>query len=41
MLYIRQHASLVIGVLDLLHFDHLSLLEYLYSIETLVVLRLD
>lgn len=41
MLDIAQHASLVVGVLDLLHLDDLSLLEHLDGIEPLVMLRLD
>lgn len=36
-----QHAALVIGVFDLLHLDHLGLLEHFDSIEALVVLGLD
>ena len=41
MLDIGQHAALVIGVLDLLHLDHLCLFKHLDSVEPLVVLRLD
>lgn len=41
MLDIAQHASLVVGVLNLLHLDDLSLLEHLDGIEPLVMLRLD
>jgi hypothetical protein len=35
-----QHAALVVGVLDLLHLDHLRLLEHLYGIEAAVVAAL-
>ena len=35
-----QHTSLVIRVLDLLHLDHLLLLQNFNSVEALVVLRL-
>jgi hypothetical protein len=41
MLDLLQHAALVIGVLDLLHLDHLGLLQHLDGIEALVVLGLD
>jgi len=41
MFHFLQHAPLVIGVFDLLHFHHLGLLEHFDSIETLVVLGLD
>lgn len=41
MLDIAQHASLVVGVLNLLHLDHLSLLEHLDGVEPLVMLGLD
>lgn len=40
MLYFLQHAALVVGVLDLLHLDNLSLFEHLDGIETLVMLGL-
>ena len=36
-----QHPTLIICVFDLLHLDHLILLEDLDSIEALVVLGLD
>ena len=41
MLDLLQHAPLVIGVLDLLHLDHLGLLQHLDGIEALVVLGLN
>lgn len=41
MLDFLQHATLVIGVLDLLHLDNLLLLQYLDGIEALVVLGLN
>lgn len=41
MFDVTQHAALVIGVLHLLHLDHLGLLEHLDSVKPLVVLRLD
>jgi hypothetical protein len=41
VLDLLQHAALVVGVLDLLHFNDLRLLEHLDSIEALVVLGLD
>lgn len=41
VLDLLQHAALVVGVLDLLHLDHLGLLEHLDGIEALVVLGLD
>ena len=41
MLDLAQHPSLVVGVLDLLHLDHLRLLQHLDGIEPLVVSRLD
>lgn len=41
MLDLLQHAPLVVGVLDLLHLDHLCLLQHLDGIEALVVLGLD
>lgn len=41
MLDVAQHAALVVCVLDLLHLDHLRLLEHFDSIEALVVLGLD
>lgn len=36
-----EHATLVVGVLDLFHLDDLGLFQYLHSIEAVVVLRLD
>jgi len=41
MLDLLQHPPLVVGMLDLLHLDYLSLFQYLDGVETLVVLRLD
>lgn len=41
MFDLLQHPTLVVGVLDLLHPDHLGLLEHLDGIEALVVLGLD
>lgn len=41
MLDLLQHAAFVIGVLDLLHLDHLSFLENFDGIVALVVLGLD
>lgn len=41
MLDFLQHATLVVGMLDLLHFDNLLLFEDLDGIETLVMLGLD
>ena len=41
MLDLLQHATLVVGMLDLLHLDNLLLLEDLDGIEALVVLGLD
>jgi hypothetical protein len=41
MFDLLQHTALVIGVLDLLHLDHLSLFQHLDGIEALVVLGLD
>lgn len=41
MLDLLQHAALVVGVLDLLHLDHLRLLEHLHGVEALIVLGLD
>lgn len=35
-----QHAALVVCVLDLLHLDHLCLLQDLHRIEAVIVLRL-
>ena len=35
-----QHTTLVVGVLDLLHLDHLRLLQHLDGIEAMVVLGL-
>ena len=40
MFDLLQHASLIIGVFDLLHLDHLGFLEHFNGIEALVVLRL-
>lgn len=40
MLHSLQHFPLVIGVLDLLHLDHLLLLEHLDCIVSLIVLGL-
>lgn len=40
MLDLLQHASLIIGVFNLLHLDHLGFLEHFNGIEALVVLRL-
>ena len=37
---IAQHSPFVIRMLDLLHLNHLGLLQYLDGIEPLVVLRL-
>jgi len=36
-----QHASLVIGVLDLFHLDHLGLFQHFHGVEAMVVLGLD
>lgn len=36
-----QHPPLVVGVLDLLHLDHLALFKDLDGIETLIMLGLD
>lgn len=36
-----EHAPLVVGVLDLLHLDNLSLFQHLDGVEALVVLGLD
>lgn len=41
MLDFCQHAPLVVGVLHLLHLDDLRLLQYLDSVESLIVLGLD
>ena len=41
MLDLLQHASLVVGVLDLLHLDDLSLLQHLDCIIPLIMFRLD
>ncbi len=41
MLDLLKHAALVIGMLDLLHLDHLGLFEHLDGIEALVVLGLN
>jgi hypothetical protein len=41
VLDLLQHAPLVVGVLDLLHLDHLRLLEHLDGVEARVVLGLD
>ena len=41
MLDLLQHATLVVGVLDLLHLDNLLLFEDLDGIEALVMLGLD
>lgn len=41
VLDLLQHATFVIGVLDLLHLDHLGFLEHLDGIEALIVLGLD
>ena len=35
-----QHPSLIVGVLDLLHLDHLCLLQHLDRVEAVIVLRL-
>jgi hypothetical protein len=35
-----QHATFIICVFDLLHFDHLRLLQHLHRIEAMVVIRL-
>lgn len=35
-----QHTALVICVLDLLHLDHLGLLQHLHCIETMIVIGL-
>jgi hypothetical protein len=40
VLHLLQHSTLVVGVLDLLHLDHLGLLQHLDGIEALVVLGL-
>jgi hypothetical protein len=40
MLDLAKHPPLVVGVLDLLHADHLRLLEHLDGVEAAVVLRL-
>lgn len=36
-----QHPALVIGMLNLLHLDHLSLFQYLHGVEAVVVFGLD
>ena len=36
-----QHPPLIVGMLDLFHFDNLLLLQYLNSIEALIVFRLN
>lgn len=41
MLDLLQHATLVVGVLDLLHLDDLLLFEHLDGVEALVMLGLD
>jgi len=41
VLDLLQHAPFVIGVLDLLHLDHLGLLQHLDGVEALIVLGLD
>ncbi len=41
VLDLLQHAPLVVGMLDLLHLDHLGLLQHLDGVEALVVLGLD
>lgn len=41
MLDIAEHATLIIGVLNLLHLDDLSLLQHLDSIKSRVMLRLN
>lgn len=41
MLDLLQHATLVVGVLDLLHLDNLLLFEDLDGVEALVMLGLD
>lgn len=35
-----QHATLIIGMLDLLHLHHLSLFQYFHRIEAMIVLGL-
>lgn len=40
MLDTLQHAPLIIGVLDLLHFDDLRLLQHLHGVEPIVMSRL-
>lgn len=40
MFDLLQHAALVIGVLHLLHLDHLGLFQHFDGIEALIVLRL-
>jgi hypothetical protein len=41
VLDLLQHAPLVVGVLDLLHLDHLRLLQHLDGVEARIVLGLD
>jgi hypothetical protein len=36
-----QHLSLIVCVLDLLHLDDLSLLQDLYGVKALIVMRLN
>jgi hypothetical protein len=36
-----QHTSLVVGVLDLFHLDHLGLFQHLHGVETMIVFGLD
>ena len=38
MLHITEHSALVIGVLDLLHFDNLGFLQDFDGVKPLVVL---
>ena len=40
VLHLAQHLALVVCVLDLLHLDHLRLLEHLDGVEPVVVVRL-
>jgi hypothetical protein len=40
VLDLAQHFALVVGVLDLLHLDHLRLLEHLDGVKPVVVPRL-
>lgn len=41
MLHSRQHLSLVVGMLDLLHLDNLGFLQHLDGIKAAVVFRPD